>query len=344
MATLGTSKNTLHDIVSRLDGDKKSIADIIEVLARATPFSEDLQFYESNEMTGNIITQRTSLPTIGTRKLNRGVASVKSSTKQRRDTLALYEAASDVDYEMLRINNFDAAFRKSEDDAIVSAFGQTLETDFIYADTASDETKFNGLACRYDTPSSTRGNAGYYMLSGGGSGSDNTSIWMVAHGKKAVHAIYPMGLPAGLEIDDIGKTQVADPDDSTKSLTVYRTRFMWRCGLSVADVGAVVRICNIDVSALTSDSSNADLIELMEKAGFLMEERCKMGNPVTFYCNKTVASALARQARTATNMNLTWGKDMFGGPVMNFQGTPIRVSDKLLNTEATISGTFQSDI
>jgi hypothetical protein len=344
MAILGQTAYTIDEIAGRLEPDQKNIATAIEVLDRATPILQDIPWKEGNLLTGHQSLVRSALPTISYRRINEGAEYTKDATENIVDTAALLEVVSDVDEEIMRLNGWSAAFRASRDKAFIESMGQKVASDMFYGDTSTDPAAFNGLSVRRDTPSTDRENPGYYMLSGGGAASDNTSIWLVAWGDNLVNGIYPKGTVGGLEVKDIGEEEVTD--SSSRPYTVMRTKFKWRPGLALQDYGAVVRICNIDVSNLTSDSSAADLIELMEKALYVLEERAKASGTVVFYANKTVSSSLARQTRNQTNMQLRWDKDKHGNPVMEFQGYQIRTMDNtiLLNTEATVSGTFQSEI
>ena len=54
------------------------------------------------------------------------------------------------------------------------------------------------------------------------------------------------------------------------------------------------------------------------------------------YCNRQVAAALDRQALNKTNVLLRM-EEWDGRPVTTFRGIPIRIVDRLLNTEARIT-------
>ena len=66
----------------------------------------------------------------------------------------------------------------------------------------------------------------------------------------------------------------------------FRSHYQWKSGLSVRDWRYVVRICNIDKSALTPDAvTGADLPDLCVQALELVKNRTA-GRPA-FYASRT---------------------------------------------------------
>ena len=116
----------------------------------------------------------------------------------------------------------------------------------------------------------------------------------------------------------------------------YRSHYKWDCGLTVRDWRYVVRIANIDVTALTKNAaSGADVIDLMTQA---CEKIFSLSgvNPV-FYVNRTISSFLRRQTVNKV-ASATLSYDEVGGKkVLMFGEVPVRRVDQLLNTEATVS-------
>jgi hypothetical protein len=329
MATLSTTNPTLADVAKRQDPDGK-IDTIVELLAETNEVLDDMTFLEGNLPTGHRTTIRSGLPSSTWRKLNYGVQPSKSTTVQVTDTAGMLEAYAEVDKALADLNGNSASFRLSEDRAFLESMNQTMATTLFYGDTGTDPEKFMGLAPRY---SSTSAESGDNIIVGGGSGADNTSIWLVVWGPNTVHGIYPKGSQAGLKHQDLGEVTLEDA--ASGKYQGYRTHYKWDIGVTLRDWRYVVRIPNIDVSNLTKDaSSGADLVDLMVQA---VEKVPNLGlGRATFYGNRTVSSILRRQITNANNVRI--GMDEVAGKrVMTFDGIPFRRNDAITNAEAVVS-------
>lgn len=330
MSKLGTTALTLADWAKRIDPEGK-IAKVVEILSERNEILEDMAWVEGNLPTGHKTTIRSGLPTVAWRLLNYGVQPSKSRTVQVTDACGMLETYSEVDKSLADLNGNTAEFRLSEDIAFLEAMNQEMASTLFYGNTATDPEKFLGLAPRYND--STAENGGN-IIKGGGSGSDNTSIWLIVWGDQSCHGIFPKGQITGLQHENLGQQTLTDAAGGRYE--GYRSHYKWDAGLVLRDWRQVVRICNIDVSDLTKDrsGSSADLIDLMTQA-LETVENLKLGRPV-FYCNKTIRSFLRRQISNKSNVNLTL-ENAGGKMVLAFDGVPVKRCDALLNTEATVS-------
>lgn len=329
MATLSTNNPTLADVAKRQDPDGK-IDTIVELLAETNECLDDMTFLEGNLPTGHRTTIRSGLPSSTWRKLNYGVQPSKSTTVQVTDTAGMLEAYAEVDKALADLNGNSASFRLSEDRAFLESMNQTMASTLFYGDTGTDPEKFMGLAPRY---SSTSAENGDNIVSGGGSGSDNTSIWLVVWGPNSCHGIYPKGSQAGLKHQDLGEVTLEDA--ASGKYQGYRTHYKWDIGVTLRDWRYVVRIPNIDVSNLTKDAATgADLVDLMVQA---IEKIPNLGlGRATFYGNRTISSILRRQITNTNNVRIAMD-EVAGKRVMTFDGIPFRRNDAILNTEAAVS-------
>jgi len=331
MATLNTFMPTLADIATRLDPDN-SVAQVIELLNQTNPILEDMTWIEGNLPTGHKTTIRSGLPTGTWRKLNYGVQPEKSTTVQVTDTTGMLESYAEVDVDLVKLNNNEAAFRLSEDRAFIEGMNQTMATTLFYGDASLDPEKFTGLAARYSQKSGVEN--GENIILGGGSGSDNTSIYLVVWGPNTIHGIYPKGSTAGLQVKDLGEDTVYDANGGR--FQAFRTHYKWDCGLTLRDWRYVVRIANIDVSDLTKNASaGADLIDLLAQA-VEIPPNLNLGRAV-FYANRTITSFLRRQIANKVSASTLTMDQVAGKKVLTFDGIPFKRTDALLNTEATIS-------
>tara|TARA_B110000467_G_scaffold148435_1_gene154307 strand:+ start:143 stop:1147 length:1005 start_codon:yes stop_codon:yes gene_type:complete len=334
MATLAVTHPTLADVAKATDPDGK-ISTIVEILNETNEILEDMVWVEGNLPTGHRTTIRAGLPTPTWRKLYGGVQPTKSTNVQVTDTTGMLEAYAEIDKALADLNGNSSAFRMTEDKAHIEGMSQEFAATLMYGNEGSAPEEFTGFAPRFNDNSGPA-NADNIIL-GGGSGSDNSSIWLISWGANTVHGIYPKGSKAGLQFNDKGQVTIEDSDGSNGGrYEAYRSHYRWDCGLSVRDWRYVVRICNVDNSALQADKggSSADITDLMAQALELLPN-ASSGRPA-FYMNRTLRSTLRRQIANTTNVNLTM--DQVGGKhVMSFDGIPVRRCDMLTSTEATIS-------
>jgi len=329
MPAIGATYPNLSDWARRLDPEGR-IAQIVEILNETNGVLNSMVFLEGNLPDGHKTTIRSGLPEPTWRTLNYGVQPSKSRTVQVTDTIGMLEAFSKVDKDLADLNGNTAEFRLSEDRAFIEAMNQEMATTLFYGNTETDPEKFMGLAPRYNDLSAENAEN---IIVGGGSGSDNTSVWLVCWGPNTIHGIFPKGKMTGLQHEDMGKDVFSD--GAGGEYVGYRSHYKWDVGLCLRDWRYVVRICNIDVSDLTKNaSSGADLIDLMVQAIEIVPN-ITLGKAV-FYCNKTITSFLRRQIRNTSNVNLTL-ENVEGRAVVRFDGIPVEKCDAILNTEATVS-------
>lgn len=337
MATIGTAV-TLADFARRTDPSGK-IAKIVELLNTTNEILTDMLFVEGNLPVGHLTTVRSGLPSATWRLLNYGVQPSKSTTRQVTDTCGMLEAYAEVDKELANLNGNSAEFRLSEAMAFLEAMSQEQATTLFYGDTSVSPEKFVGLAPRYNALSSDRTKSGYNIIDGGGSGSDNTSMWIVTWGANTTHGIVPKGSQAGFVHQDLGEDTKIDSNGNM--LQVLRDHFQWKNGLTVRDWRHNARIANIDVSNLVAESNAADLTKLLVKAVNRIKtvtNNTTGGGRTVIYCNETVRTALEIQAAAKANILLSFQQAKDGGePVLSFRGIPIRRCDAILETEARIT-------
>jgi hypothetical protein len=339
MATLATTSLTLADWAKRTDPDGR-IPIVAELLSQSNEVLEDCVFKEGNLPTGERVVIRTGLPTVYWRALNQGIPSSKSTTAQVDEACGILEARSEVDKDLAMLNGNTAQFRLSEDTAFLEAMNQTQATTLFYGNPGTDPKQFLGLAPRYSSLSATNAQN---ILSAGGSGSDNTSVFLVIWGDNTVYCPFPKGSKAGLIHEDLGEQTVYNADGTR--LQAYATRYQWKNGLVVKDWRYVVRICNIDVSDLIgqtgtqASTASTALIKLMARALYRIPNMA-MGR-AAFYMNRTVHSGLSIAALDKSQyvLKVNEGLSQFGTPFswLSFLGVPLRRVDAILNTEAVVS-------
>lgn len=340
MATLGQSgKVTLLDIAKSLDPNG-SVAKVVELLNQSNEILDDMTWIEGNLPTGHRTTVRTGLPTAIWRQMYQGVPASKSVRAQIEDACGMVETRSEVDKDIAELNGNKAEFLLSESQAFLESMNQTFAQSLIYGNTAVNPERIMGLAPRFGTISGATN--GQNVISGGGTGSDNTSVYLVVWGPNTVTGVYPKGSKAGIFQEDLGLIDAFDANNNR--YRAYATHWQWKSGLLVRDWRYVVRIANIDVSDLVAGSGTQNaqqLIKLLIRALARVPFQ-GMGRPV-FYANRTVKEMLSVQAldKSQNALSVTDAVRQFGDvsvatPVLKFLGVPIRTVDQILTTEAQV--------
>jgi hypothetical protein len=333
MAGLGGNVLTLADWAKRLDPDGKTPA-IVELLAQSNEILADMLFKEGNLPTGERTTIRTGLPTVYWRLINQGVQPSKSTTAQVDEQCGMLEAYSEVDKDLAELNGNSSSFRLSEASAFVEAMNQEMASTLFYGNSSLAPEEFNGLSVRYSSLSAANAQN---IVVGGGSGSDNSSIWLVGWGAQSCFGVFPKGSKAGLQHEDLGLVTVETTAGIAGSrMRAYQDHWQWKCGVALKDWRYVVRIPNIDISNLVSKSSAADLIELMIKAIHRIPQM-GMVKPC-FYMNRSVFQMLDIQRRDdiISGGGLTY-EVVDGKRIPSFRGIPVRICDALTELETLVS-------
>lgn len=347
MATIGSTALTYADWAKRVNDDGR-VAMIIELLSQTNEILDDMLVVEGNLPTGHKTTVRTGLPQATWRLLNQGVPNAKSTSAQITDTCGNLETYSVIDKDIADLNGNTAEFRLSEVKAFLEGMSQQVASTLIYGNQAANPERFTGLAPRYSSTSTATSQTAANVLSGGGSASTNTSIWIVCWGSNTLHGTFPKGKITGLQHKDMGEWPVTD--SSSNTYQAYRDHFKWEIGLVSRDWRYTARIPNIDVSLLTGVSA-ANLINLLVRALYRLPTqpvsagsiqssdapsiRGEMGRTV-IYCNRVIRTYLDLQAMNKANVLLRL--DEFDGKVVTtFRGVPVKTVDAILNTEATVS-------
>ena len=332
MATLGTNVLTLLDWAKRVDPSGK-IAAIVEMLSQTNEFLNDQLWIMGNLPTGHQTTVRTGLPQTFWRLLNQGVQVSKSTSQQITEGIGINEAWSEVDVDLAMLNGNTGAFRLSEAQAFLEAMSQEMASTMIFGNSSIDPEEFNGLAVRYNDLSAANAKN---IIPAGGVGADNSSIWLVYWGINQVCGIFPQGSQAGLIHEDMGKVTVETVGGIAGSrMRAFQDRFQWKAGLALKDWRYVVRIPNIDISALVTEVSAADLFKFMIRAMHRIPNPGS-GRP-SFYMNRTVFQQLDIQGRDAVQTGGQLSYDVVDGRrIAMFRGVPVRIMDALTETEALV--------
>ncbi|MBH9198678.1 hypothetical protein I5K50_10460 [Pseudomonas aeruginosa] len=333
MATIGNTVPTLLDVAKRLNPDGGGIMPIAELLSQENEMLLDMPWYEGNLPTGSRITTRTGLPDVIYRKLNSGVPPSKATTAQVDEACGIMEARGQVDVDLAMLNGNTAGFRLSESKAFMESMNQAMQRGVMYGNTDVTPEAFTGIAPRFNTVSTATAATAANVIDAGGTGSTNTSIWLIGWGENTVYGIYPKGSEAGLVHKDLGEGDAFDKDGNR--FRALMDQYQWKAGIAVKDWRYIVRIANIDVSTLTKNAaSGADIIDLMTQALELIQGLT--GVTPAFYVSRRIRSFLRRQTVNKTAASTLTYENVAGKPALMFGEVPVRRVDAILNTEARV--------
>lgn len=332
MATLTATNPTLLDWKQAMDPNGQ-VATVIEMLHETNEILADMTFMEGNLPTGHRTVIRTGLPTVTWRKLYGGVQPDKSQRATITDSCGMLEAYNEVDKALCDLSSDPQAFRLSEAQAQLESMNQALADTIFYGSIAAHPERFEGLTSRFNSLSAANAEN---IITGGGAGTDNASIWLVVWGPNTCHGIVPKNSQAGLQVSDKGQVTIENADGAGGRMEGYRMHFRMDAGISVKDWRYVVRIPNIDKSALLADaSSGANLPELMFQA-LEMVPNLGMGRPV-FYMSRYVRTRFRQQLAALTKNSTLEYQNIGGHRAAVWNDIPIRRCDALAADEALVS-------
>ncbi|MDW9880491.1 hypothetical protein GOA90_25220 [Sinorhizobium meliloti] len=342
MATIGNTYPQLIDMYkSSAEGQ------VIELLKQNNPILDDAIATQCNMDALHRHSIRTGYPTVSWGRLYKGVRPSKATMQQVDDTTGFLEARSEIDTRLLKLAPDPAKARLVDSAPYLEAMNQEMATGIFYHNTDTTPEKFKGLAARFNAynsniPDPAKPNIANQVIHGGGSGSDNTSIWFVTWADHATSLLYPKNTKAGVSIMDKGEEPV---QDTVNGGTFYAkvTMFEWHIGAFVKDYRYSARIANIDVSELMAGS--VDVWAKLRAAYYRLFQVYgigALGGRTAIYMNRQVLEVLDAQssdrALLAANPNYTGlGQSQVEGRlVKTYREIPIRMTDSILNTEALV--------
>lgn len=308
----------------------QAAGDIIELMNQTNDILSDVPWMESNQSDGHLTRIRTGLPEVYWRRLYQGTPPSKSQWSQVKEGCGILEALMELDVEETRLYGDKLnAFRMSESKAFTEAMRQKVAQTMFYGNSNVTPDEFNGLSMRYP------GKTSPHVVDAESTGAKCTSMWLVCWGAQTVHGLYPKGSKGGFEHEDMGKYMTNDDDG--RKFQCLGDKYNWRCGLTVRDWRAVVRIANIDTTKLGlgyGESGFVDLQKLTIKAKNMMPEM--MRGKAIWYANQDVLTALEMQAIDPKGVHLSYGEFFGSKGVPVLHGRPIRQCDAILSTESVL--------
>jgi len=342
MAAIGNSFPSLIDHFKSVDKNGNYLP-TIEALTVLNPIMRDAYVEEANNGFSHLNVTRTGLPQPTWGKLYQGIPQSKSTKQQVEDTSGFVESLATVDTRLLNYKKNPAQARADEANAHREAMAQDVQTNFFYADTATTPERFKGIAARYNSLAPSADGKSY-VIDAGGTGVDNTSIWLIGGGRGKTGLFYPEGSRAGIIREDKGEQRTTD--DLGNPYYVKEEYFRQDVGVTTGDYRYNVRIANLDVSDLRA--GNVDIYALLRKAmyrvhstydGAMADAYLASGGAngarSVIYLNRDVMEALDAQTTNDNKVELR-PADLEGKMIETYRRLPIRMTDAIINAEARV--------
>ena len=339
---------TLQDVINNYSTSDARTPFVMaaRVLDRMCPLIRYLPMIPSNQILSNIATRTDSIPVPGTRRFNTGVQPTAAKNTPLSDPMALFEAYSEVDKELWKIQNDPNMWRQDQDLNHVEGFKQLMESLLFYGNLSQDPGSFNGLSTRFNNLESyPNGDLSWVpnVWNNGATSGSCTSAWFLELGQMKVYGIYPPNTPAGLNIEDLGEMTKEQPSATgggpmlNYMYQVLRTHLTWRMGIQINDERCAQRIANINSVALSSN--NFDENVFIEAKNQLPGSGEAPGTVLLMnrQLKTQVDIRAVSQKLNAYTMFSANEVDVFGRSVTKFQNIPILMCEKLLNTETVVT-------
>ena len=332
MPEFKTSGRSIYDMAKNLDANGNAIK-TAEVLMRQCNILKDAPVKKANNILTHKETFRTALPNAEVKRLNQGVGGAFPSRDNVEFGLKNYQALPWIDkLEFVYAKNPDEV-RQDNMEGILMGWGQSMNRDFIYDNVAANGAdSINGIAWH------TRSLDGDRVVSANGTSTAAklTSIYVVGWDLLAgAYALVPERAAAGISFNVLGDQVIPDPNDASKNIHAEMYKVEAFLGLGTRDSRAFARVANIDVSKVSATTFDETLLmRVLNSLPAALQNKTS----TVIYVPKEVALAIQLRANAKTNASFVYGQtELFGEPVMTFNGYPIRIDETISTAEDVVA-------
>jgi hypothetical protein len=328
--------NTIYTLMDRCKDtiDGKTVLPTIQVMNRlgVDDFFMDVPFIEANMGLKHRIKRTSALPTSTNRTFYKGVPPTKTMKQVVYEDIMLKEQRRELDEDEVDTLANPKELLRQEDEFHIEALGQDVVTAFFQGSIVDGSEHVNGLLARLDelNPSglNTVHSAGYTA-----GGSTTTRIVIVEWNPgRGAFGIYPprymKNTNYGISARNKGKEHIIDADDSTAKYYAYVAQFKAWLGLAVGDNRKMGCLANVNPTPGGTGAVDDDLLDTLS---ILMHATRIDRARARIYVNEVIAAQLDNYSRKKNNV--FWPTtEVFGRPVKNYQGIPVRELDNTILT------------
>jgi len=328
MATLAQQDKLTFSEVLRRHAAGMSMLPTANVIESSTPLFADAIWMEANEKLSHIFGQVVKYATAERRAINKGVGTGISQRAKFAEGITMFALYGEVDELLVNMSNDPAAFLADEGAVVAQGIGEQMEDAILYDNAAADPNQIVGISPRMPKHrGATTGKPDTVYSCGAGAASDATSCYIIQWGADRVHMVYPKGSPAGLKREERGKVDI-QLTDGTK-YPGYRSYYELSAGLVVRNPRCIARVSNVE----TLPSSDAPIT--FDALVTAMNAMYKGGEGSVIYAPQRVITKLQLLATApgTTNLYVDW-QSLGGRKVLTFNGSPVRLAERIVYTEA----------
>lgn len=252
-----------------------------------------------------------------------GVPVIQSSGRIEKEPVKLYQADSRVNDTVLKGADDPRAARDAQDAMNLEGFMQDWLYYMLYGDESSDPDTFRSFIRR-------RATLGAYCKTGGGSGSDLTSLWLMELGRKGFYLTYNKSGVAGIRNEDKGLYPFTNPDTSANTDWMWVRHYEIWAGLVLRNERALQRYANIETDGSSNIFSPTTFIRMKSQLP-------SVGKYAVAFANRTLHGQIEADAYNKSNMAYSLRDIENFGPVLHVAGVPVRMWESILDTESAVS-------
>ena len=299
----------------------------VNLLSKSKALIQDMGWRPTDKAASHPILQLVSLPGASVGGINVPVPASKPEFASKVEVPILLQAEAEIDTRFGHLSGDVVSQQARKTPLYMEALGQLLSKIFFYGNPALGSGEFEGLATRMNSKS---GANSQNVVSAGGTGSDNTSIFLCVWGESKGYGIFNKNSSAGFKAEYMG---VHKEKTSEGTMWKHHWTYHWNAGLAIEDWRCFARLGDIDVSDALG--SNAARTKIRKGMGSLIDavEGLETGK-ACFYMNRTARKALRFERFDASAAAGMTQNDADPRPAYEFEGVPIRLDDDILTTES----------
>ena len=324
--------NTNSYVQLALGLNDPSAIKLANTLSQKIDLMKDAHFEVANEGLSHIGERVLALPQGSVAGFNQFIPATTADTAYVREGIMQLRDYSRYDVNLLR--KLGLKERQKHDQLHIVSLIQFMAEKLTYGNKANGFDEVDGLITRYNIPGACDG---IYQVDGVAqlglpTGAGYSSMVLVDWGPEKAYITYPGDTTLGVMTEDKGNVLMQNTSNGIITMnSEYVTELRAEFGLFIHDPRSVARIASIAIGggyvSASFQAIERQIMQTVEVAG--------MENPV-LYCGRTLKSWFRMRANEKSNVFYTDTKNPWAQPILAFGDIPIRLNDRMLDTEARL--------
>jgi hypothetical protein len=313
---------------------------VVDVISQGTPILEEGHWEESNDFQTYHLLQ-TMTEAVGTDAIiNQGVNWEVNTLRPVTEIIQSLESALKIDVRILRKQKNAEEYKRIQAELFLRGLSKSFHDRVFYGGTTIAPTtavspdEVMGLHTRFGTIANINYNlvqgVQYWpsnvVSAGGATGGGESSMWLIKWGKDGVFFPFPRDGQDFVNIEDMPEIQLVY-DANNRPFRAEVTFFSIGFGLCVADWRCVQRLCNIDATHKWTSDAMVSLLAGLPDTDM---------SGVVCYVPRFVWVQMNLEAKNNAN-SFHYDDAPWGRKTVYFMDVPIRVCDRITQTEPVIS-------